>query len=108
MRNWKDKEHIILYVSILLVALVFNVAIYDRFIKKTIIVDEIKIFDVQHRTDQQGRKFTFLYTYGKGRLGFIGEFYDFEIDKTYFVKYQKGVTNRWKEHILLEWSECDC
>jgi hypothetical protein len=87
------------------VAIVFNVAIYDRFIKKEIIVDEIKIFDVQHRIDQQGEKFTFVYTYGKGRLGFIGNFYDFELDKTYFIKYQKGVTNRWKEHILLEWRE---
>jgi hypothetical protein len=105
MKNWKDKEHMVIMISISIVALVVNIALYDRFIKKEIIEDAITVFDVQHKTDQQGRKFTFVYTYGKGRLGFIGDFYNFELDKTYFIKYQKGKTNRWKEHILLEFEE---
>jgi len=53
---------------------------------------EFKVFDSWTAGD-----FTHILTYGKDRLVFLGH-YDFEVDKTYYVRYKET----WRGNEILE------
>lgn len=102
-KPWTFEEKLCLTYSILFISAIVFYCVYDVYIRKEIDEDFIKVFEVVHNVKQNGLEYTHIYSYGKGSFSFRGN-HDFQLDKTYFVKYQVHM-KRWRDLTLIEWFE---
>jgi hypothetical protein len=90
-----QKERNVLYFSLLLVAVVFSVSLYDYFFPREQIW-EAKVFEVFHN---EGK--TTIYSYGNGKLKIIGN-YDIELDAIYRITFKSRKRNTAEFDIRVE------
>lgn len=91
----EHREKIVLFASLLLVALVFSVSLYDYLFPKEQ-VWEAKVFEVFHNNEK-----TTIYSYGNGKLKLMGD-YDIEVGATYRITYKSRARNTAQFDIIIE------
>jgi hypothetical protein len=95
LKELEQREKIVLITSLLLVALVFSISLYDYFFPKEQ-VWEARVFEVFHN---EGK--TTIYSYGNGKLKLIGD-YDIEVGSTYRITYKSRARNTAQFDIVIE------
>lgn len=95
LKDMEHREKIVLFASLLLVALVFSVSLYDYLFPKEQ-VWEAKVFEVFHNNEK-----TTIYSYGNGKLKLMGD-YDIEVGATYRITYKSRARNTAQFDIIIE------
>ena len=95
LKELEQREKIVLITSLLLVALVFSISLYDYFFPKEQ-VWEARVFEVFHNKGK-----TTIYSYGNGKLKLIGD-YDIEVGATYRISYKSRARNTAQFDIVIE------